>query len=103
MPPKSMTLGEKQKKHLRRLAHDRKPVVMIAQEGLKSTVLKAIEEALEYHELIKLKINVGDRDVRDNIADDICQQCACEKIQRVGNILTVYRKNMKKPKIDLPK
>ena len=45
------------RKYLRGLAHGLKPVVLIGQNGLTETVLKAIDEALERHELIKIKFN----------------------------------------------
>ncbi len=98
-----MTLNEKQKKYLRSLAHTRKPVVMIAEQGLKESVQDEIDQALRHHELIKIRINVGDRTVRDQMAEDICSSFKCNKIQRVGNILTVFKRNSKKPKIIFPK
>ncbi|MBW1754247.1 MAG: YhbY family RNA-binding protein, partial [Deltaproteobacteria bacterium] len=44
-----------QKKHLRGLAHSLKPVVFIGQKGITDTVVRSINEALNSHELIKVK------------------------------------------------
>jgi RNA-binding protein len=44
-----------QRKYLRGLAHKLKPVVFVGQKGVTATLGKAIEEALDAHELIKVK------------------------------------------------
>ena len=51
-----MKLNNKQKQHLKGLAHPLKPVVMLGNNGLTEGVLAEIELALEHHELIKVKI-----------------------------------------------
>jgi RNA-binding protein len=96
-----MKLTEQQLKHLRGLAHKLKPVVMVGQHGLKETILEEINNALEFHELIKVKISVGDRDMRDEIIEAILEDSRATLIQRVGNIATLFRRNPKKPKIVL--
>ena len=47
-----MKLNTKQIKHLRKIGHALSPVVIVADRGLVETVLTAIEEALDVHELI---------------------------------------------------
>ncbi|MDX1334639.1 MAG: ribosome assembly RNA-binding protein YhbY [Gammaproteobacteria bacterium] len=96
-----MKLTEQQLKHLRGLAHKLKPVVMVGQHGLKETILEEIESALEFHELIKVKISVGDRDMRDEIIETILEDSRATLVQRVGNMATLFRRNPKKPKIVL--
>ena len=98
-----MELTKPQEKYLRSLAHDRKPVIWLGQHGLTDNVVNEIETALDYHELIKIKLRVGDRDLRDRIIGDICVKTGAAAVQRTGNILTIYRKNHKKPRIILPK
>ena len=51
-----MPLTGKQRQHLRALAHHLEPVVQIGHEGPTEAVLAQINEALEAHELIKVKI-----------------------------------------------
>ena len=51
-----MNLSTKQKQHLKGLAHPLKPVVLLGSNGLTEGVLAEIEQALEHHELIKVKI-----------------------------------------------
>ncbi len=61
------TLKESQKKRLRGLGHALKPVVMLASAGLSENVNDELESALRAHELIKIKVRVGDRDMRDSL------------------------------------
>ncbi|MBS0398955.1 MAG: YhbY family RNA-binding protein, partial [Proteobacteria bacterium] len=46
-----MELSEKQRKHLRRLAHPMHPIVMLGNAGLTDGVLKEFNRALRDHEL----------------------------------------------------
>lgn len=94
-----MELNETQKKRLRTRAHDLKPVVMVGQHGLKPTVLEEISGALDYHQLIKVKLSVGDRDLRDEILSQIVQYSQAQTIQRIGNVAVLYRRNADRPDI----
>lgn len=98
-----MSLTKKQEKFLRTLAHGKKPVVWVGQQGLTENVVVEMDNALDYHELIKVKLRVGDRDTRDSIIEDLCSVTGAELVQKIGNIITIYRKNRKKPAITLPK
>lgn len=96
------TLSNKQIRHLRSLAHDLKPVVMVGDKGLTQAVLDEISSALEIHELIKVKIRAEERDERQQMIDKICQKTASANIQRIGHTLTLFKRN-KEAKIALPK
>ncbi len=97
-----MILSKRQEKFLRTLAHDLKPVIWLGQHGLTGQVMNEIESALAYHELIKIKLRVGERGERDRIISGICQETGAENIQRIGNTVTLYRRNPDKPRIPLP-
>ena len=86
-----MSLNQKQIKQLRKLAHHRKAVVIIGQHGLTDGVMNEIDNALEVHELIKVRVNAGDKQERDQIIDQIAQQTGSEVIQRIGHIAALYR------------
>lgn len=97
-----MNLTDTQKKFLRTLAHNRKPVVMIGAAGLTDNVLAEIDLALTAHELVKVRIRVGDRDTRDGIVRDILAHSGAAQVQRVGHVLTLYRANPGESKLELP-
>ena len=60
----SMIPNQKQTKHLKSLCHALDPVVRIGQKGVTDAVMSELEIALSHHELIKIKVSVGDRDAR---------------------------------------
>lgn len=95
-------LTEKQKKHLRGLAHSRDPIVMIGQSGLSPGVISELEGALSVHELVKVSVRVGDRDERDSILGELATQTSSTLVQRIGNVGVFYRPHAEKPKIILP-
>ena len=90
------TMEKTQLKHLKSLAHKLKPVVTVGQHGMKESINDEIDIALKFHQLIKLKINLGDRDARDQLISDILEAHQAELIQRIGNIAILYKRNPKK-------
>jgi RNA-binding protein len=95
-------LTEKQKKHLRGLAHAREPVVLIGQAGLSAAITGELETALGAHELVKVRARVGDRDQRDEIFAELAKQTSSALVQRIGNVGLFYRPRKDKPRIILP-
>ena len=96
-----MSLSNNQTKTLRGLAHSLKPVVMVGQNGLKDTIFEEVETALDFHELIKVKI-AADRDEREEIMNEILKKSKAEKVQQIGQVLVLFRRNPENPKIVLP-
>ena len=96
-----MNLSKEQQKHLVGLAHSRKPVVRVGQNGLSDNIFKELEIALNAHELVKVKI-AGDKATRDDSIAKFTERCQCECIQKIGHTVTLFRRNVKKPVIVLP-
>ena len=96
-----MSLSNNQTKTLRGLAHSLKPVVMVGQNGLKDTIFEEVETALDFHELIKVKI-AADRDEREEIMNEILKKSKADKVQQIGQVLVLFRRNPENPKIVLP-
>lgn len=99
----AMTLSESQKKYLRGLGHGLKPVIMVGDKGLGESLLTEYDSALEHHELIKVKVRVGDRKARDSMIEDLCARAGAQLIQRIGNVALLYKENPEKKKIQLPR
>lgn len=97
-----MPLTNSQKKHLRGLSHDLHPVVMVADKGLSENVLAEVEQALEHHELIKIKLR-GEREQRDAWIDRLVSNTGAELVHRIGQVVCLYRRHPEKPKIELPR
>ena len=98
----TMNLSTKQKQPLKGLAHPLKPVVMLGNNGLTEGVLAEIEQALEHHELIKVKIASEDRDTKTLIVEAIVRETGACNVQVIGKTLVLYRPT-KERKISLPR
>ncbi len=85
-------MKEREKKSLRGRGHALKAVVIVGAAGLTPAVVAEIDLALDAHELIKVKVRVGDRGERDTAIRKICEETGAELIQRVGNTALLYRK-----------
>jgi RNA-binding protein len=97
-----MSLSNTQKKHLKGPAHHLKPAIWIGQKGLTEAVFAEIELALEHHELVKMKVKVGDRDDRHAAIEAICERTGAELITSIGATASVFRRNPKQSIIPLP-
>lgn len=95
---------EQQKRWLKKQVHHLKPVVSLGQAGLTEPVLAEIELALDHHELIKVKIAAGDRELRDEFIAAIANRTQADIIDRIGNMAAFFRANpRKKSPLALPK
>jgi len=97
-----MALTEKQKKHLRRLAHPMSPVVMLGNAGLTDGVVNELDRALSDHELVKVTARVGERDARNAALAMLASRTRAELVQRVGHVGVFYRRRKDLPKILIP-
>lgn len=97
-----MTLTNKQKQYLKGLAHALKPVVQLGANGLTEGVIAEIDQALNHHELVKVKIPSDDRDEKALIMDAIVGETKSYKVQSIGHVLVIYKPS-KEPTISLPR
>jgi RNA-binding protein len=95
-------LTGKQKRYLRSLGNPLNPVVRLGKDGLDDGVVGAVNEALERHELIKVKLELGGSEDRFEAADFLAEQTKSEVAQVMGGTILLYRKHPKEPKISLP-
>jgi len=65
-------------------------------------LIKAVDQALADHELIKVKVgDTADLD-RHEAAEKIATESKSEVAQVIGNIVLLYRAHPEDPKISLP-
>lgn len=94
-----------QKKYLRGLAHGLKPLVFVGQNGLSKTVIKAIDESLEKHELVKVKfIEAKEKDEKKDMTDSIVKKTSSRLVGMIGHVAIFFReqKDPEKRKINIP-
>jgi len=97
-----MKLTERQRKYLRREAHALKPVLSLGDKGITDSFLQELDSTLEHHELIKVKVRTGDRELRDQALEELIAHSNATLITRIGNIATLYRPRKKNPRIAVP-
>lgn len=85
-------LTGKQRKYLRGIAHSLNPVVQIGKNGLTGSVLKQIDDALNTHELIKIKF-IDFIDEKKELAAEIEKELNCENCGSVGHVFVFFRQN----------
>ncbi|MEE4110581.1 MAG: YhbY family RNA-binding protein [Halieaceae bacterium] len=80
-------------RQLRAIGHKLKPVVTIAGNGLSDAVRAELERALSDHELIKIRLAVGDREARDRLLAELLDSAAAELVQQIGNTALLLRRS----------
>ncbi|MDE2053166.1 MAG: ribosome assembly RNA-binding protein YhbY [Xanthomonadaceae bacterium] len=98
-----MALTSSQIRYLRGLAHPLKPVLLMGGKGVTAGVLKELEQALDDHELIKVRLSGGDRAARTADLGKLVGSSHAEAVQTIGHIAVLFRRNDEKPQIALPK
>lgn len=99
----STALSNPQKRYLRGLAHDLKPVVMVGAKGITTNLVAELDSALEQHELVKVKVAAEDRESRDSFIAELATQATAELVSRIGHTAVLYRRSKDKPLVILPK
>jgi RNA-binding protein len=100
--PRAPELSERQRRHLRGLAHPLKPVVRLGAAGLTEAVAIETGRALADHELIKVKAPGGDREARDALFEALAARTASALVHRIGNVAVLYRPHPQLPRILIP-
>ncbi|MFC0711298.1 ribosome assembly RNA-binding protein YhbY [Azorhizophilus paspali] len=90
-----MALTQEQKKHFKSIGHHLKPVLTVAENGVTEGVLNELDRALNDHELIKVKINLAEREDRQAVIAKLCAASGSELAQAIGKVALLYRRNPK--------
>ena len=93
-------LSNSQKRYLRGLAHELKPVILTGNKGLTPALIQEFSGALDHHELVKVKLG---SDERAEQIDTLTKALGAELVQSIGKTACFYRRNAEQPKLALPK
>jgi RNA-binding protein len=106
-PPRSfrmpLVLTPAQNRFLRGQAHGLKAMLQLGGKGLTDAVVAEIDNALEHHELIKVKITAEDRETRDGVIAALIERSGAALVQRIGHVAVLYRPNRDRRQIVLPR
>ena len=86
-----MPLTGKQRRALRAMGHHMEPVVIVGQSGVTEGVISAVTQALNDHELIKVKINEGP-ETRQEAAARMAEGTGSELVQLLGRTALLFKK-----------
>ena len=95
-------LTGKQRSFLRGEANNLDPYVHIGKEGLNEAVYEKIDEVLDDHELVKIRVLDNSLEDINEVAHEVCDQLGAELVQVIGNVVIIFRRNMEEPVYNLP-
>lgn len=89
-----------QRKALRSMAHDRKPMVLVGEAGITDAIVAALDEALLRHELVKVRLRQPDD--KRTMAQELATRSGSELCGLVGHTVILYRPHPEEPRIQVP-
>jgi RNA-binding protein len=95
-------LTGKQRHHLRGLGHKLDAIVQVGKGGMDEGLIKAVDQALADHELIKVRLGEHAELDRHEAAEKLASETHSDVAQVIGNIVLLYRAAAEQPKIELP-
>lgn len=86
-----LTLNTTQRRQFAAQGHTLNPVVIIGKAGLTEGILEELDRGLLHHELIKVKVNLDNRNERKFVLEKICQTLNAAPVQHIGKTFVIYR------------
>lgn len=99
--PRALTAA--QTRFLRGQAHGLKAMLQVGGKGVTPAVVAEVGQALEDHELIKVKVAAADREARAALVDGLIDGTGAALVQRIGHTAVLYRPSSGKRQIVLPR
>ncbi len=87
----AIQLTAKERSRLKARARALEPNVSVGHAGATKAVITEVDRALTRHELIKVKVQLDDRDERKQVGDDIAAGADAAVVHRVGKIVILFR------------
>lgn len=96
-------MTSKERSRLKGLAMNIDPIFQLGKESLTPEFTKAVDEALEKRELIKINVLKNCDDDRNQLAEVLAERTHSQVVQVVGRKIVLFRfqKDSKKRKIEL--
>ena len=97
-------LTSTQRKYLRRIGHHLDPVIIIGKQGVTDMLVRAVTQALEAHELVKVRFNEF-KDEKRTLAEEIERRTGSQIAGMIGHVALFYKQHPQedKRKIEFPK
>ena len=94
-------LTSKQRAVLRGMANNLETIFQVGKGGISDTLVAQTADALRARELIKLRVLENSGYTAGEAAEALAEQTGAEVVQVIGSRFVLYRRNPKKPVIEL--
>lgn len=94
-------LTSKQRAYLKSIAANIDPTFQVGKGGVSDTQVKQIDDYLAAHEIVKIKCLDNSMYTAKEAADEIASKTDAEVVITIGSKAVLYKRNPKKPVIDL--
>lgn len=93
-------LSARHRRHLKGLAQRLEPAVLVGDAGITEGVLRALDQALRDHELVKVRMRQPED--KKAMAARLAEASGALLLGLVGHTVVLYRRNPDDPVIELP-
>lgn len=98
-----MPLTSKQRAQLRAMAATEDTIIQIGKGGITQNVILQVKGALATREIVKGKVLENSMLTSKEACAALSEECKAEAVQVIGSKFVLYKRNEKKPKIELIK
>ena len=77
-------------------------MIIIGSNGVTEALMSELETTLAHHELLKIKIAIGDREDRKKVVDYILEETDALLVQTIGKTCVIFRQKDEDSDFSLP-
>ena len=89
-------LSNRELRALKARAQLLKPALKVGKEGLSPGFLKAVDETLAHHDLVKVKFDEF-KDQRKELSRALAEQVSANTVMQVGHVVVLFRRKPAEP------
>lgn len=94
-------LNSKQRAALRGIAGTMDTIFQVGKGGINEALISQVSDALRKRELIKLRVLDNSAYTSREAAEEIAEKTGADVVQVIGNRFVIFKRNPKKPVIDI--
>ena len=98
-----MALTSKQRAQLRGIAAGEDTIIQVGKAGINDNLITSVSSALKAREIVKGKVLENSMLTAREACDALAEACKAESVQVIGTKFVLYKRNEKKPIIELVK
>ena len=98
-----MALSSKQRAQLRGIAAGEDTIIQVGKGGINDNLITSVSSALKAREIVKGKVLENSMLTAREACDALAEACKAESVQVIGTKFVLYKRNEKKPIIELVK